>query len=393
MKVFVAHNYYREEGGEDYVFQTECALLDARGHQVIPYTADNDHLPDRPGVREAMETVWNEKTYDDLRELFRRERPDIAHFHNTFPLISPSAYHAARKEGIPIVQTLHNYRLLCPSAQFFRDGRVCEDCLGRAVPWPGVVHACYRDNRAATGAIATMLSGHRLLGTWRRTIGRYIALTEFAREKFIEGGLPGSHIHVKPNFLNADPGAGSGAGGYALFAGRLSVEKGLDVLLSAWERIGDTVPLKIVGDGPLAERVRAAADRLPGVEWLGRRPREEVFRLMQGAHFLVFPSVWYEGFPLVVVEAFAMGLPVVASNLGNMSSIIADGWTGLHFRPGDPVDLAAKSTWLASTPEARGAMRLRAREEYQAKYTADRNYSQLMAIYAAARNGNGRARP
>ncbi len=246
--MLLLHNRYQQPGGEDQVFAAEGNLLEAHGHQVLRYTRHNDQVTDQNPLALAGATVWNQAVYRELRTLIRRERPQVAHFHNTLPMISPAAYYAARAEGVPVVQTLHNYRLLCPNALFYRDGQVCEDCLGKAVPWPGVVHACYRESRASSGAVATMLTAHRAIGTWKKAVDMYVALTEFARQKFVQGGLPAEKIVVKPNFIEPDPGSGEGRGHYALFVGRLSQEKGVDTLLAAWEQLGEKVPLKIVGD-------------------------------------------------------------------------------------------------------------------------------------------------
>jgi len=285
---------------------------------------------------------------------------------------------------VPVVQTLHNYRLLCPVALFFRDGRVCEDCMGKAVPWPGVVHRCYRGSRAASGVIAAMLTTHRALGTWTKMVDVYVALTEFAQDKFIEGGLPAEKIVVKPNFVAEDPGPGGGSDGYALFVGRLSPEKGIETMLAAWDRLRTGVPLKIVGDGPLRDRVIRAASRQPNVEWLGYKTVAEVHALMKRAGVLVFPSEWYETFGRVAVEAFAAGTPVIAANIGAVGELVEHGRTGLHFRPGDPEDLATRVGWALSHPAELGRMREEARAEYEAKYTAERNYRALMEIYEFA---------
>ncbi len=377
----MAHNYYQQPGGEDEVFANEGALLEAHGHQVLRYTAHNDLAKGMNPLTLAQSTVWSQAAYKELRSLMREERPRIAHFHNTLPLISPAAYHAAWAEGVPVVQTLHNYRLLCPNGLFFRDGRVCEDCMGKAVPWPGVVHACYRGSRTASGAVAGMLGFHRAAGTWKKYVNVYVALSEFARRKFAEGGIPEERIMVKPNFVEPDPGAGEGRGGYALFVGRLSSEKGIDTLLAAWEQLGDRIPLKIVGEGPMVEAVTKVARRLESVDWLGRQSGARVLALMKEARMLIFPSVWYESFPKVIAEAYAVGLPVIAGNLGGMSSIIDPGRTGLHFRPRDPKDLAAQVKWTLAHPATLAVMRREARAEFEVKYTAVRNYEMLMEIY------------
>jgi glycosyltransferase involved in cell wall biosynthesis len=384
MKILAVHNRYQRPGGEDRVFVDETALLEARDHRVLRYEVHNDRVERVNRLTLAKDTVWNSSAYRELRALIRRERPDVVHFHNTLPLVSPAGYYAARAEGVPVIQTLHNYRLLCPVALFFRDGRVCEDCMGKAVPWPGVVHECYRGSRAASGVIAAMLTVHRVLRTWTEMVDVYVALTEFARSKFIEGGLPATKIVVKPNFVAPDPGRGQGGGGYALFVGRLAPEKGTGTMLAAWERLGTRIPLKIVGDGPLRDRVVGAAARRSNVEWLGHRPVEEVHALMGKADMLVFPSEWYETFGRVAVEAFAVGTPVIAANIGAVAELVEHGRTGLEFRPGDPEDLVTQVEWALSHPAELRRMRDEVRAEFEAKYTAERNYRALMEIYEAA---------
>ena len=384
MKILAVHNRYQRPGGEDQVFVDETALLETRNHRVLRYEVHNDQVKQVNRLTLAKDTIWNSSAYRELGAMIRRERPDVVHFHNTLPLVSPAGYYAARAEGVPVIQTLHNYRLLCPVALFFRDGRVCEDCMGKAVPWPGVVHRCYRGSRAASGVIATMLTIHRALRTWTEMVDVYVALTEFARNKFIEGGLPAGKIVVKPNFVAPDPGRGQGGGGYALFVGRLAPEKGTGTMLAAWERLGTRIPLKIVGDGPLRDRVVEAAARQSNVEWLGHRPVEEVHALMGKADMLVFPSEWYETFGRVAAEAFAAGTPVIAANIGAVAELVEHGRTGLKYRPGDPEDLVTQVEWALSHPAELRRMRDEVRAEFEAKYTAERNYRALMEIYEAA---------
>jgi glycosyltransferase involved in cell wall biosynthesis len=389
MKILVVHNTYQERGGEDAVVATEEQILAEDGHTVVRYRRGNDELKIAHPLRIALagiETVWSSASNRELYRLIFLERPDVAHFHNTFPLISPAAYYACQDAGVPVVQTLHNYRLLCPAATFFRDGRVCESCMGRNVPWPGVVHGCYRDSRSATSAVSGMLTVHRALQTWNKKVDVYIALSEFARQKFIEGGLPPERIVVKQNFVHRAPEPKNGEGQYALCVGRLSEEKGIRVLLSAWSKLAASVPLRIAGDGPLHEEgvSEITRRRLKQVDFLGRLPVEDIFRWMRGARFLVFPSVCFENFPLAIAEAFACGLPVIASRLGAMAEIVADGKTGLHFTAGDDSDLAVKVDWAWMHPEEMRAMGQAARAEYEAKYTAEHNYQQLMSIYGRA---------
>jgi len=256
--------------------------------------------------------------------------------------------------------------------------------MGKFVPFSGVLHACYRESRAATTVVVAMLSLHRVLRTYSRMVDMYITLTEFARNKFIEGGLPAEKIVVKPNFIDPDPGSSEGCGGYALFVGRLSKEKGINTLLSAWKIVGDKLPLKIVGDGSLASQVADAEQHISSVEYLGRQLIQRVLSLMKGAVVLIFPSIWYETFGLTILEAYSVGLPVIASNLGSMSSMIEHGRTGLHFQSGDQKDLAEKVNWAINNPKEFTQMRLEARKEYERKYTAEINYKMLMDIYETA---------
>ncbi len=376
MRVLSVHSCYQIRGGEDECREAEERLLREMGHIVEVYEENNNHIAALGKIQLALRTVWSVEVHKTLRRRLMQQTHDVVHVQNFFPLISPSVYYAAKSQGVPVVQTLHNYRLLCPNALFFRDGHVCEDCLGNA-PWPGVLHACYRESRKASGVVAAMLVVHRAMHTWTEMVNVYITLTEFARQKFIQGGIPAEKIVVKPNFVHPDLGCGEGRGGYALFVGRLSPEKGIDTLLAAWERLGG-VPLKIVGDGPLANQVAEAVKKLNNVEWLGRRPMEEVYALMGEAMFLIFPSNWYETFGRVAVEAFAKGTPVIAANIGAITEIIDHNRTGLHFCPGNSEDLAAKVEWALAHPGKLAQMRQEARAEFESKYTAQENYRKLM---------------
>jgi glycosyltransferase involved in cell wall biosynthesis len=387
MNILVAHNFYQQPGGEDQCVAAEVATLRAHGHEVTQYCLHNDSIHGMNRIRLASRTIWNRSAYRELRKLLRTHRVQIAHFHNTFPLISPAAYYAARAENVRVVQTLHNYRLLCANALLLRDGEVCEDCLGKLVPWPGIVHKCYRGSRAASTTVATMLATHRVLGTWWKAVDVYVALTEIGRRKLIDGGLPADKITVKPNCAYPDPGAGTGKGGYAVFVGRLSAEKGLDTLLKAWRHLGGDVPLKLLGDGPMATAVQDAAAKDSSIQWLGHVSLEAVYGLVGEAMFLVLPSRCYETFSMAIAEAFAKGTPVVVSRLGAMAAIVDDGRTGLHFRPGDPADLAAKVRQILADPLQLARMRRAARLEFDQKFTADSSYKSLMEIYRRALSG------
>jgi glycosyltransferase involved in cell wall biosynthesis len=387
--ILMVHNYYRRENpsGENIAFELEATLLRRYGHRVLEYTRSSDEIARYSAGRKArlpLDSVWSTGTLRALRGLIAASKPQLAHFQNTFPLISPSAYRACRDFGLPVVQTLHNYRLFCPGAAFFRDGGVCEDCFGKTPPWPGVVHGCYRGSRAATAVVATMLTVHRVLSTWTDMVDLYIAPTEFARQKLIQGGLRAEQIVAKPYFVAPDPGPGRHRGGYALFVGRLAPEKGIDTLLACWERLGGRVPLKIAGDGPVADRVADAAGRVPGVEWLGRKPLDEVYDLLGEAAVLIFPSEWYETLGRVAIEAYAKGTPVIAARIGAIAEVVEHGRTGLLFEPGDPESLAACVEWAWTHRREMAKIGEEARREYQAKYGPEGNYRRLMEIYALA---------
>ncbi len=385
MKILLAHNSYLQAGGEDVVFDQERQLLERHGHRVITYVRSNREFANRSGVERAVMLTQIISAGDSKREILqilRAESPDLVHVHNTFLMISPSIFEACRDANVPVLQTLHNYRLLCPAATFYRDGHVCEECSGGGL-WHSVWHGCYRESRPTTAAVALMLKVHRARHTWDESVSGYLALTEFARRKFINSGLPGHKVHVKPNFVFPDPGERTSPGDYAIFAGRLSEEKGVSTLLAAWEHLSKTIPLVIVGDGPLRKKLEqeAAARGLRDVTFRGWLSLRDTRTAIQQARFLIIPSVWYEAFALNIVESFACGTPVLCSRLGAMEENVADYRTGLHFTAGDAVDLARKVDWAWSHPARLAAMGREARREYETRYTAERNYSMLMKIY------------
>jgi glycosyltransferase involved in cell wall biosynthesis len=378
--VLSVHNFYRQPGGEDRVFADEASLLEQHGHTVVRYQEQNRRIAG-VGISASGSALWSNRSFRRLRSALRAQACGVVHFHNTFPLISPAGYYAAAAANVPVVQTLHNYRLICPAGTLLRDGAVCEKCIGR-VPLPALIHGCYRGSRPATAAVAAMLAIHRVGGTWRRMVDAYIAPSEFARKKLIAGGLPPERIVMKPNFVAPDPGAGTGRagrepGGYALFAGRLAEEKGVRTLLQAWERLGNAIPLVVAGEGPLGAREGP-------VTFIGQQPREKIFALMRNASILIFPSICYECAPLTVIEAFACGLPVIASNIGSIPEFVDHGRTGLLFRPGDAEDLGRQVRWTMEHPDRLALMRQAARREFETKYTAERNYKMLTGVYELA---------
>jgi len=402
MKILLIHNYYQQLGGEDQVFKDESKLLKDRGHEVVRYAVHNEDVCKIGKIDLAIKSIWSREQYQRLRNLLRREHPDVAHFHNTLPLISPAGYWGAKAENVAVVQTLHNYRLICPGSLFFRNAKPCEDCKEKFIPWPAVIHACYRQSRSATAVVAGILIIHRLLRTWKDKVDVFIALSDFSRRKFIQARFPIKQIEVKPNFIEVsskltDLTIKSNVSGHldeklknrtkregALFVGRLSWEKGIETLLLAMKNVGPHFHLTIAGDGPLAPLIRTAGDGDKRISWLGRQCIQEVYRLMFESKVVVFPSVCYEAFPLVIIESFAMGTPVIVSKIGALSEIVDHGSTGLHFTPGDADDLAKKMNWADSHPEEMELMGQQARLEYLNKYSPEINYRMLMAIYHKA---------
>jgi glycosyltransferase involved in cell wall biosynthesis len=383
-KILLVHNFYQQPGGEDYAFLAEADLLRSHGHDVREYVDDNRRLGQIGHTALGCGTVWSASSCRRLHNVLEKWQPDVTHFHNTFPLISPGAYWTCREAGVPVVQTLHNYRLVCPAGLLSRNGRPCEECLDTMAPWPGIVHACYRETRALTALVSVMLVTHRLLGTWAGKVDVYVALSEFAKRKFIQGGLPAERIVVKPNFVVSDPGPRCASGDYALFVGRLAREKGVRLLLNAWAMLRTLIPLHVVGDGPLRNELEAESSKKGNsqIRFLGKKERSEIFGLIKGARFLVFPSECYENFPLVIAEAFACGVPVIASRLGAMQEIVEEDRTGLHFTPGNAKELRDEVEWAWTHPEQLAEMGRAARAEYEVKYTAELNYARLMAIYS-----------
>ena len=383
MKILTIHNKYKFRGGEDESRESEDSLLVANGHSVEQLVFDNSIIGGIRAVRAGLEASWSQSSYNLTRQRIADLKPDVVDIHNFFPLASPSVHYAAHALGVPIVQTLHNFRLLCPGATFYREGAVCEDCTSHAVPWPGVVHGCYRGSRAQTAAVAGMIGVHRLLRTWQRAVTTFIAVSEFAKGKFVEHGFPASRITVKPNFV-LDPGSAGEGGDDLLFVGRLAVEKGIGTMLEAMELVNPAVRLKIAGDGPLADKVAAAAGRNPRIQYLGRVPQKKALELMGASRFVLVPSEWYETFGRVAAESFSRGTPVIASGIGAIAEIVEDGRTGFLYRPGDPHDLARAIDRAFAMEDGLAEMRREARREYERKYTAARGYGLMLEIYEEA---------
>jgi glycosyltransferase involved in cell wall biosynthesis len=390
MKIVIVHNSYQQPGGEDVVFEQESKMLENAGHRVIAYRRSNWEVEAYPRLRRlelAGRAVWSPDTKQQFARLLDQEKPDLVHVHNTFVMVSPSIFSACREAEVPVVQTLHNYRLYCPAATFFRDGHVCEECVDHSL-LRGIAHGCFHDSVPGTATVALMLAVHRQRQTWTRDVDCYIALTEFARNRFVRAGLPAEKIFVKPNFVYPDPSTvAKGESNYALFVGRLSPEKRVSTMLNAWKCLATPrVPLLILGGGPQLDQLRMDSESLglTTVSFRGHVSRDETLAAINGARFLVFPSEWFENFPVTIAESFACGIPVICSRIGAMKEIVEDGRTGLHFTTGDAADLAAKVEWAWNHPERMRSMGKEARREYETKYTAEKNYPMLMEIYQHA---------
>jgi glycosyltransferase involved in cell wall biosynthesis len=382
MKVLLVHNRYQQKGGEDSVVESEGKLLAENGIEVELLETNNDGIVGIRGKLDAAASVfYSFRGVDMLKEAIRRTRPDVVHVHNWFPTFSPGIFWACKKMKVPVVHTLHNYRLLCAKASLYRDGRVCEDCIGTAFRAPGILHGCYRGSRSGTAAATAGMLTHWKLGTWRKVVDRFIALSEFAKGKLVQGGLPAEKIAVKANCLDYDPGMRPGDGGYFLYVGRLTEEKGIPVLLECWKQGPDLPPLHVAGVGPLENEVRAASGALKNVKWLGAKSSDEVLEIMGRAKALVCPSLWYEGMPRVVIEAMAVGTPVIASSIGTYPEMITPYKTGMLFEVNQPSALLACLREMDDRSDYQ-EWRKQARNQFLACYSPEVNLKALHAIYA-----------
>jgi glycosyltransferase involved in cell wall biosynthesis len=387
LHVLIVHSEYQYRGGEEQAVANDRALLEARGHSVDLYVRRHENVPGIRGAGLALRAFWSARTYLEVRRLIRSRRPDVVHAHNIFPLISASVYSAAHAEGIPVVQTLHNYRLVCPASTLLRDGKLCELCVGH-VPWYAVRYRCYRSSRAQSLALAAILTVHRVLGTWDHGVDAYIALTNFGREIFARGGLPSERIFIRHNAV-AETTRGVYAGPRsAVYIGRLSPEKGLRVLLEAWRALPE-IPLEIIGEGPLRDEIREAigSSDLAHVRLVGALPHDEALARVAGAGMLVFPSLWYEGLPFAIVEALASGVPVIASRLGAQAEVVRDGVSGLLVTPGDARALADAVRRLATTDGLAERLADGARREFMERFSPDASYRDLLNVYERVTRG------
>lgn len=380
----MVHNYYQQPGGEDESFLAESGLLSAFGHDVIRHTVHSNEVQNLGVIRTAASTIWNPSSFKQIATLVKENDIQIVHFQNTFPLISPAAYYAARGAGAIVIQALRNYRMTCVNGLLYRDGRVCELCVGRFAPTAGILRRCYRGSMAGSAVVAGMVSAHKLIGTYRRQVDLFVATSEFVKQKYIDAGIEANQIVVKPNVVAPDPGVGDGRGEYALYVGRLTDEKGVRTLLETWESGRLTLPLKIVGEGPLRSDVERAAVRNADIQYLGPLSLAQTHDLMGNAKILVVPSEWHEPFGRVLIEAYAKGTPVVAARMGGLVELVTIEKTGELYRAGDSEDLIEKIVSITSMPENLAKLRLNCRQAYLDSYAPERNHELLMDIYQKA---------
>lgn len=390
MRVLLAHNFYRSDApsGENEVFRLEKNLLEERGNEVDTFTRHSDELESRPfrgRIHGALGTPWNPAAGRNIVDKVNEFTPDVVHVHNTFPLLSPAIFSAIGRRSARVL-TLHNYRLFCPAAIPMREGSVCTQCLDKRSPGPAISHGCYRNSRIATVPLAANVWLHRALGTWQKHVDAFICLTEFQKEVMIDAGLPREKVHVKPNFYPGNPELvpWSSREPYVVFAGRLSPEKGAESLVRAWREWGpEAPPLMVMGDGPLRSRLEELASGLP-VTFTGQLPPEQVQGYIARSKLLVLPSEWFEGFPMVIREAFAFGTPVAVSDRGPLPSIVGNGRAGLVFRASDPDSLLSvvRAAWVE--PRLLESLSYEARAEYFNHYTEAANYTLMEEIYGSA---------
>lgn len=385
MKVLLGHCFYRTSApsGEDSVYRREKQLLIDYGYDVVTYEKQNDDIEDSNLIgrfRSAQECVWSLRAYKEMANFLQVQKPDVVHFHNTFPQISHSVYLACKEQNVPVVQTLHNFRTICPNALLLREGAPCEDCLEANHYLPAVRHRCYRGSLLATAPLVANIMLNMVTNTFERRVSKFIALTKFGKSKFIQAGFAPDQITVKPNFIN-DVGVADSAKDYVIYIGRLKEEKGVRTLIDAWKH--SQVPLKIVGDGELRSELEEKVRSLGlNVEFLGLQKPERVIQLLKEARFQIVPSICYEGFPAVIAESFACGKPVIASRIGSLTELIEEDRNGFTFKPGDSVDLADKVNQLYYDPKRMADLSLQARNTYERYYTPQRNIDLLDQIYS-----------
>jgi glycosyltransferase involved in cell wall biosynthesis len=381
MKILFVHNRYQQPGGEDRALELESSLLIEKGHEVKILIFDNQGITGSwfQKIITFKNAIYNPASATILRYNILEFKPDIIHFHNIFFVASPAVLQEAARQGIPVVATLHNYRLICSNALLLRENKPCEICVQKKLPLSGIRYACYRKSAGATAMVTLSTGLPKLWNNWRRWADRYIVLTNFAKEKFLLSSLGAleEQLVVKPNFV-PDPGMGTAPReNFFLFAGRLSIEKGVYILLEAFKNLPDK-KLRVVGEGPEKDILKSIYSSADNIEFLGLRNNAEILDLMKKSLALVFPSIWYEGLPFVMLEAFSTGTPILSSNLGAMASLVIDGFNGLFFSPSDVGELQSA---VMRFSEQSTFMYQNARQTYLDHFHPDIHYNSIMEIY------------
>lgn len=383
MKILIVHNKYIHQGGEDEVVVSEQKMLEHFGHSVRKYERTNTELTEYNLFQRIKfflcDVYWSEKSYREILAVLSEFKPDIVHVHNTFSMVGIAVYKACRHMKIPIVQTLHNYRFLCPIGVFYRRNQICEDCAVKGRK-SAVDHRCWKNSYLLTHLLVNTINNAYEKIKFSDIVNQFIVPTKFSFEKHTHYGWKKDKLSIKTNFLATDLKPLHHRENYALFVGALQPYKGVEVLLQAFEKLGSNFPLRIIGDGPLKRLVESAQDKIK-MEYLGQKPWHETIGYIQKAKFLILPSTCYEVSPRVIIEAFACGVPVIVSNIGGMAEAVESGKTGFQFAVNNPDDLAEKTRQLFINSDLNQQMGQNARLEYEGKYTVDANYAALMSIY------------
>jgi len=393
MHILMIHNRYLERGGEDETVESETNLLREHGHQVDVLVRDNREILRSSRWVTAVGAIWSASSARMVTAALRKQHYDVMHVQNFFPLFSPSILYAARRLGVPVVLSLHNYRLLCVNGLLYRGEEVCTRCVRKPIPWPAIWYGCYRGSRAGSAAVVGMQLVHRALGTWHNQVDVFVTFSQFARTLLVQSGMPAERLVVRPHFVAPDPGEGPDVRHHVLYVGRLTVGKGIRDLLTAWERIDSPWPLHVIGDGPLAPEVKQWASEHSNIKYLGRLSRHEVYAQMRQAWLLVLPSRYFETFGRVVVEAFATGTPVVVPAHGALAELITPGQTGMLVEAGNHHSLTTVLQTLLAQPAHLRIMGRKARRVYEQRFTAEQGYLHLMEIYQQARALRPPAKP
>lgn len=386
MKILLCHNQYQNRGGEGQTVFKEKEVLESKGHRVILFSKDNQEINNYTFTQKARllyEIVFSRSTYKKVIEIVKEEKPDIVHVHNVFPLISPSIYYALKNMNVPVVQTVHNYRFLCPNGLFLdNDGKICERCKNGNFS-NAIIRKCYRSSYLQTSGMAFTLCLHRKLRTFINKIDVFISPSKFLKKKLIEGGIPEKKIVVKPHFVKCGEIKPSYEfDNYVVYMGRLSREKGLFTLLRAWKEVPG-LTLKMIGEGPIRNELEnfVSQAEISNVEFPGFIGGPKRFEILRKAMFMIFPSECYESFPYAIIESFACGTPVIASRIGGSKELTEEGRNGLLFEPGDIEDFKKKILYFIENPKFIIPMRRCARETAEKKYSSEVGYENLMQIY------------